>query len=141
MRDGLCLNNFPVLFESEERGGGVVAPMTLLLDEEVPYSFDVIVEESLVRRLMFRSKSVNCRRRRNASALKAEVLCPANHPPRVGVQQHGQVDELSAQPDVGDIGDPQLVHRAGGDLALAPVAQGLPALRPERAACLHLRQA
>ena len=63
MRDGLCLNNFPVLIEGEERGGGVVAPMTLLLDEEVPYSFDVIFEESVVRRLMFRSKSA--RRNRN----------------------------------------------------------------------------
>ena len=35
---------------------------------------------------------------------------PADNPARVGVQDDGQIDELPAQPDVGEVGYPQLVH-------------------------------
>jgi hypothetical protein len=36
---------------------------------------------------------------------------PADRAARVRVQNHGEEDELVAQPDVGDIGAPQLIDR------------------------------
>ena len=41
--------------------------------------------------------------------LQRAVQLLADHASRVGVQNHGQVDELHFQPDVGDVGPPQLI--------------------------------
>jgi len=38
-----------------------------------------------------------------------EFMSTAHHFPRVRIQEHRQVHELSLQPDVGDIGHPQLI--------------------------------
>lgn len=45
---------FPVLFEGQDRGVAIVAPMTLVLDEEGLYWFDVTFEEKLVTRIPLR---------------------------------------------------------------------------------------
>src|SRR5271165_2987539 len=35
---------------------------------------------------------------------------PADHPARKGVENDGQIDELPGQPDIGDVGDPDLIE-------------------------------
>lgn len=39
---------------------------------------------------------------------------PADHPARKGVENDGQIDELPGQPDISNVGDPDLIE-AGGD--------------------------
>ena len=41
--------------------------------------------------------------------LQAIVEMPSNHPPRVRVQNYGQIHKFLRQPDVGDIRHPQLI--------------------------------
>jgi hypothetical protein len=48
-------------------------------------------------------------RRAASVALQRAVQFPADHAPRVGIQNHRQVDELHCQPDVGDVGPPELI--------------------------------
>ena len=45
---------FPVLFEGEDRGIGVIAPFNLGVDEEGLYWFDVFLEENLITRIPIR---------------------------------------------------------------------------------------
>jgi hypothetical protein len=45
---------FPVLFEGDDRGIGIVAPFALVVDEEGLYWFDVFAEENLVTRIPMR---------------------------------------------------------------------------------------
>ena len=35
---------------------------------------------------------------------------PTDHAPRIGVEDHRQINELRLQPDVGDIGHPELIN-------------------------------
>ena len=45
---------YPVLFEGEDRGVGIVSQMSLVLDEEGLYWIDVLFEESVVTRIPLR---------------------------------------------------------------------------------------
>ena len=42
------------------------------------------------------------------------VQRPADHPPGEGIQNHREIDELPQQPDVGNIGYPELVQARQG---------------------------
>jgi hypothetical protein len=49
---------------------------------------------------------------------QSPIQGPADHSPREGIQYDSQIDELRLQPDVSDVGDPELVdagrlHRPG----------------------------
>jgi hypothetical protein len=52
-------------------------------------------------------RHAECRHR--PLVLQASVQCPPDRPPRVGVQNHGQINELSFQPNVRDIRHPELI--------------------------------
>src|ERR1039458_9137520 len=43
------------------------------------------------------------------AAAQSAVQLPPDHLPRITIQNHSQVDELSLQPDVSDIGHPELI--------------------------------
>jgi hypothetical protein len=45
---------FPVLFEGDDRGVGIVAPFQLTLDEEGVYWFDVLLEDATITRIPMR---------------------------------------------------------------------------------------
>jgi hypothetical protein len=45
---------FPVLFEGDYRGIGIVAPFQLTLDEEGLYCFDVLLEDATITRVPMR---------------------------------------------------------------------------------------
>ncbi len=59
------------------------------------------------RRLPFGHRLLQCRQRQAGG--QRSLQRPAHHLPRVGVQDHGQINELGLQPDVGDVGHPQLI--------------------------------
>ena len=59
------------------------------------------------RRLAFRDRLLQCRHRQPRR--QRSIQLPAHHFARERIQNHRQVDELALQPDVGDVGHPELI--------------------------------
>ena len=54
LRDAQPLFTLTVFFEGEERGQGIYGPVTMTLEEEGLYWFDLYVDEALMTRMPFR---------------------------------------------------------------------------------------
>jgi hypothetical protein len=53
----------------------------------------------------------HAQRRQRQFIFHRAIQRPSNHTARVGVQDHREEHELVAQPDIGNIGPPQLIGR------------------------------
>ena len=65
-----------------------------------------------------------------SSALQMILQCPADDQAREGIQHDGEIDEGLLQPDVGDVGDPNLVDAGGDEIAnqIGQDAKAVPAV-------------